>query len=143
MGEIDDKTRALGQRAVAAPGWRWEPGMLSLAEGPMGPERLGDQLRPSRPDEYDWPHDLGLRVPDLRDTTTLALLLGLVRAGYRDADRVGVYRALHTRQPYVRIDGGSMAYIHGATVAEALVRALEQAALYPVTPCNPPRTSPG
>jgi hypothetical protein len=134
MGEIDEKTRALGQRAVAAAGWRWEPGMLALADSPMAPERLTEQFRPNWPDEYDWPHDLGLRVPDLRDTATLGLLLGLVRAVYRDADLVGIYRAFHTGQSYVRIDreGGEMVYIHGSTVAEALVRALEHAS--PVTP---------
>lgn len=136
MGEIDGKTRALAQRAVAAKGWRWEPGMLAVADSIMAPERLSDRVRPNCPDEYDWPHDLGLRVPDLNDATTLALLLGLVRAAYRSTDQVGVFRAFHTGQTYVRLDrdGGVRAYFHGSTIGAALVNALEHAAAESDTP---------
>jgi hypothetical protein len=127
---MDADVAALGRRAVAARGWRWLPGMLAMScDGPMQPVRLTGQPRPHWPDEYDWPHDLGLRTPDLSDTETLARLLDLVRSMHNDADQVGVYRAFHSGEPYVRVDhGGAMAYLRGRTVAEALVVALEAAA---------------
>jgi hypothetical protein len=115
----------------------------------MLPIRLTNQPRPNWPDECDWPHDLGLRTPDLDDAETLAKLIDLVRSLYDGADQVEVRRALHPGQPYVRIDrGGSMAYIHGKTIPEALVRALENAAVEAAgkradTARNPPRTFPG
>jgi CheY-like chemotaxis protein len=62
------------------PGFRWAPGMLALpGKGGTGtPERLTDKRREGHPDEYEWPHDLGLRVPDPTDLATGGCLLGLL-----------------------------------------------------------------
>lgn len=129
MGDDSEYMLSLGWQAVAAPGWRWVPGMLAMAvDSPMPPVRLTGERRPHWPDEYDWPHDLGLRVPDLSDADTLALLLGVVRAAYPKTHKVDVIRAFHNGQPYVRLNrSGAVSYICGSTVGEALVRALEAA----------------
>lgn len=76
---------ALARRAVACPRWRWMPGMLAaLSEGMVtSPLRLTDERRLHYPDEYDWPHDLGLRLPDLTDPATVGCLLALVREAWR------------------------------------------------------------
>lgn len=73
----------LARRAVAAPEWRWMPGMRAVPppEGGMMmlPIRLGDDKHPSYPEEYDWPHDLGLRIPDLRDAATVGAVVERIR----------------------------------------------------------------
>ena len=129
MSNDSEHMLSLGRQAVATPGWRWVPGMLAMTvDGPMPPVRLTGEQRPGWPDEYDWPHDLGLRVPDLSDTDTLACLLGVVRAAYPEAHEVGVVRAFHNGRPYVRLNrSGAVSYIYGSTIGEALVMALEAA----------------
>lgn len=75
----------LARLAITLPGWRWMPGMRALPQ--LGrcalPIRLGDERHPSYPDEYDWPHDLGLRLPDLSDPATKGCLLALAREHQR------------------------------------------------------------
>ena len=68
----------IARRAVACKGWRWMPGMLALPSDGMvfTPVRLAD--------EHEWPHDIGLRVPDLRDPATLGCVLALVRVAHDD-----------------------------------------------------------
>ena len=67
---------ALARRAVAAPGWRWLPGMLQT----RGVERHRVELtfHVSLPG-FDDPW-----LPDLTDDATRGVLLGLVRAAYAD-----------------------------------------------------------
>lgn len=67
---------------VRSPSFKWVPEMLALPTRGMvsGPVRLTDERRPNHPDEYEWPHDLGLRVPDLSDTQTARLLLDMLGA---------------------------------------------------------------
>jgi len=110
----------LAKRAVACRGWRWMPGMLALPpEGMIStPARLTE--------ESDWPHDVGLRLPDLTDPATLGCLLALVREAWGDSE---MHMALGAKG-WVWLAGESRAYdvvmpINvGATEAEALVAAL-------------------
>ena len=63
---------ALGRSALEA-GWRWMGGARVLPMAPCFPAyRLGDD-----PDQ--WPHDLGLRVPDFCDAATLGTLIAQAR----------------------------------------------------------------
>ena len=133
---MTDEQKALARRAVACVGFRWLPGMLALpSEGMMAvPVRLAD--------EHEWPHDIGLRVPDLRDPATLGCLLALVREAYgdpalyvrlsdttRQSDGVRAWEVLgwldSSRRPDGR--GGSWRGWGYASEAEALVAALESA----------------
>jgi len=60
------------ENAAALPGFRWSLGMRALPLKGMvsTPVRLTD--------EHEWPHDLGLRVPDLTDPPTGGCLLTLL-----------------------------------------------------------------
>lgn len=65
----------------------WMPGMLALAtrwKAVLTGFRCTDGRRPNYPDEYDWPHDMGLRFPDWTDPATLGCLLGQVRERHGD-----------------------------------------------------------
>jgi len=69
----------LERRIVKCKEWMWMPGMRVAAEdGLMLSYRLSEDRHPSYPDEYDWPHDLGLRRPDLSDSATLGCLMNLI-----------------------------------------------------------------
>ena len=108
----DDEAKELGLRAMAA-GFRWVPGVLA-GGWPMS-VRLSDDRHPDPAlDEYDWPHDLGLRFPDFRDPS--GATLGVLLAQVREAWEVGslVYR------PWTL-------WAYFDTEAEALVAALEAA----------------
>ena len=63
-----------------------------------GPTRLQDGRHPAYPAEYDWPYDLGSRVPDISDPATRGCLLGLVREAH-GAPWLQV-------SPAIRADGG-------------------------------------
>jgi len=68
----------LSERVVKCPNFYWMPGMRCLpTEGMVTvPLRLTDDL--------NWPHDLGLRLPDISDPATLGCLLALVREAWVD-----------------------------------------------------------
>lgn len=82
MPDVED----LARRAVASAKFRWMPGMLAFPTAGCTPVpvRLTDDRRPNYPDEYAWPHDMGLRFPDLTDAATLGCLLQLVREAWGD-----------------------------------------------------------
>lgn len=83
---------SIAKRLVKSPNWEWMPGMLtldsqflSLVSDDIIHElylRLPDYKNEHYPDEYDWPHDLGLRVPIITDPPTLGCLLALVRKAW-------------------------------------------------------------
>jgi hypothetical protein len=77
----------LADDLVRSPSFRWVPGMLALPTRGMVsvPVRLTDERRPNHPDEYEWPHDLGLRVPDLSDPTTATCLLDMLGGSLGEA----------------------------------------------------------
>lgn len=77
----------LAHDLVRSPSFRWVPGMLTLPTRGMVsvPVRLTDERRPNHPDEYEWPHDLGLRVPDLSDMQTARLLLDMLGGSLGEA----------------------------------------------------------
>ena len=119
----------LARRAVAAPGWRWMPGMLTLSDKNERSYRFvddrliqesGRRLREPKP----WLREL---LPNLTDPATLGCLLHLVREAWGDPE-VHVTRA--GPAPWVcwmRSDDsgdGWMAIDTGRTEAEALVAAL-------------------
>lgn len=109
----------LARRAVVCEGWRWMPGMRALCDdGWPVPYRLDDG-------HDDWPHDIGLRLPDLTDPATLGCVLALVRDAWGDPtlspcwqDETGGWDVVGNRW---NIIAGS------TTEAEALVAALEAA----------------
>ena len=70
----------LASAVVALPGWRWMPGMRAMPQPGMiaVPVRLCDDKRIGYHDEHDWPHDLGLRVPDLTDPATGGCMLAML-----------------------------------------------------------------
>jgi hypothetical protein len=80
---------SIAKRLVQSPNWEWMPGMLtidsqflSLVSDDMFPElclRLPDYKNEHYPDQYDWPHDLGVRVPILNDPATLGCIHHLIR----------------------------------------------------------------
>jgi len=75
---MNEEMIGLSHRVVACKNWRWLPGMRCLpTEGMVTvPLRLTDDL--------NWPHDLGLRLPDISDPATLGCLLALVREAWVD-----------------------------------------------------------
>jgi hypothetical protein len=116
---------ALGRRAVACKGWRFMGGMM-VADA-IGKQRIYDHVA----NNSYWATDGWL--PDLTDPATLGCLLALVREAHRDP------MASATRGKYTP----DMVYVDlyhvnqngpcrgvagfGATEAEALVHALENA----------------
>lgn len=115
---------ALARRAVAAPGWRWLPGMLQT----RGVERHRVELtfHVSLPGFGDpW-------LPDLTDPATLGCLLALVREAH--ADPKLRTRFSETRQRWECVHGhatSSLQFIGtpdgDGSEAAALVAALEAA----------------
>lgn len=118
---MTDEMTALSRRAVACRGWRWMPGMRVMPAGGMvaAPLRLTD--------DYDWPHDLGLRLPDLSDPATLGCLLALVREAWR-CPTLSPSEGLNSGWEVWLWNGPSrLVRSRGTTEAEALVAALESA----------------
>ena len=62
----------LAVRTVSCKGWRWLPGMLAIP----GNGLMSRTIRLT--EDQDWPHDLGLRLPDLSDPATGGLILQLL-----------------------------------------------------------------
>lgn len=62
----------LAVRTVSCKGWRWMPGMLAIPANGL----MSRTIRLT--DDQDWPHDLGLRLPDLSDPATGGLILQLL-----------------------------------------------------------------
>jgi len=116
---MTDEQNVLSRRAVACKGWRQLPGMLALpSEGMIStPVRLTE--------ESDWPHDVGLRLPDLTDPATVGCLLALVREAWGTAIIVsysyddGLWETMWEGATAAGWCG------RGDTEAEALVAALE------------------
>lgn len=122
----------LARRAIAAPGWRWMPGMLITDDG------AGVRLC-----WFDDQHMHGVaadgcawmrlrrdreRVPDLSDPATVGCLLALVREAWSSPDlrvrRVGQ----RTLWEVERWDHAQVRYVYvadGFSEADALVAALE------------------
>ena len=87
---------ALGRSALEA-GWRWMGGARVLPMAPCFPAyRLGDD-----PDQ--WPHDLGLRVPDLSDPATLGTLIAQARGALGEPNAYAVHA---NGEWYIERDGG-------------------------------------
>jgi len=118
---MNDEMIALSRRAVACKGWQRMPGMLAVpTDGLVSvPLRLTD--------DHDWPHDLGLRLPDLSDPATLGCLLALVREAHGDPVLFARFRGARVRPDWMVSWDGSDVIATGATEAEALVAALESA----------------
>lgn len=72
----DEELLERGRRAVRSKNWRWMLGMRAVPTNGLVsvPLRLTD--------DHDWPHDIGLRLPDLTDPATLGCLVTLVRELY-------------------------------------------------------------
>lgn len=128
-----EQMEALGRRVVRLAGWYWRPGMLVSGERagralPGVAYRLSDKRHPSFPGEYDWPHDIGLRIPDLADPATVGCLLALVREAW--GQRVSCVPLAAGQQWHALFErnlGGGLVVGSGASEAEALVAALEAA----------------
>ncbi len=50
--------------------WKWEPGMKAIGHFNI----LKLQNLKNSYGEYDWPHDMGLRIPDMEDDKTFELI---------------------------------------------------------------------
>lgn len=113
----------LARRLVACKSWRWMPGMRSVpTEGMItAPLRLTD--------DHDWPHDLGLRSPDLTDPATLGCLLALVREAWGMPTGITVSYSSDDGLWGVSWSGATHGGWcgRGKTEAEALVASLEAA----------------
>ena len=111
-------TVELARRAVACPGWRWAPGMLTNTG-----YRVCDDSR-------TWPQlqrgdtlKSGLHFPDLSDDATRGCLLALVRDAHRDA-----YMAAGNDGPaWVVRDCDGYEVCRGTSERAVLVAALEAA----------------
>ena len=130
---------ALARRAVAAPGWRWLPGMAAIGRngakwrlymgsgGVLCAQGEGDAGGYVAGWSNEWAEILGA-LPDLSDPLTALGLLALVRERWGDS---GMYA--RPRGSKARPDWAVCAGVGGAPVAagesevEALVLALEAA----------------
>jgi hypothetical protein len=113
----------LALRTATCKGFRWMPGMLALPfEGMVStPVRLAN--------EREWPHDIGLRVPDLTDPATLGCLLALVREAWDDPSLSVLFDhdGCKWRVGRWEDDGLALRCRCADTEAHALVAALEAA----------------
>jgi hypothetical protein len=126
----DEEAIDLGARAVACKGWRWLPGMLTLADDHGRAWRVHADPRAPRPGlarlaqetgrVIRSPHPRGSMMPppDLRDPCTLGGLLALVREAKDDPG----WQALNLGEDAWAIEGADY-----PTEAHALVAALEAA----------------
>jgi hypothetical protein len=79
MSKASPYVRDLTRRLMTCEEWMWLPGMKAVSDTFLDSGyRLTDDGHPSYPEEYDWPHDLGLRYPDLEDDLTLTCVQKLV-----------------------------------------------------------------
>ena len=119
---------ALGRRAVACPGWRWLPGMLTVGSVRLSMP-MADPRRIRGIDDYgdvvvELLDDLGL--PDLSDAATVGCLLALVREAHDDPTAYTEPTSSSRTSPW-RCAAGPMLTAAQPTEAEALVVALEAA----------------
>lgn len=122
---------ALARRAVACRGWRWMPGMATNSKFRRVVDACPVERVPCCAEEgatYDDCHAVWLEhddlLPDLTDPATLGCLLALVREALHSSRGHVLYVAgLH------RWECADNRVVHGvgATEAEALVAALEEA----------------
>jgi len=125
----------LANRAVACPGWRWLPGMLTqhgriCGAGYLVPDDVDEDWSGlSAVDTVAW-DDL---LPDLRDPATLGGLLALVREAWGDPYLYVFYTSYFFTVSRAGTGGGNWldpkghGMIEASTEAEALVAALEAA----------------
>jgi len=118
---MNEEFVTLGKRAIASRNWRWMPGMLTIPSDGM----VSVLMRLT--DKREWPHDIGLRVPDLTDPATLGCLLYLVRESWGMPTGIIVRYSNDNGRWEVSWSGSTHGGIcgFGATEAEALVMALE------------------
>jgi hypothetical protein len=116
---MTDEQIALARRAVACKGWRWMPGMRAIGRRSMPTAwfRLEEQTASLHGEWAD-------AIPDLQDPATLGCLLALVREAL-DSPRVHVLYVAGLHR-WECADNRVVLGV-GATEAEALVAALEEA----------------
>lgn len=128
-------TEQLARRAMACPGWKWLPGMLTDSLGHHRIYAVGyGELYGVDPLGNVTPLSLSGVLPDLTDPATMGCLLALVREAWPTAAATTGCHSYYcpSRGHY---DGWTVAYCSGEkweqaagkTEAEALVAALEAA----------------
>ena len=130
MPLLAESFESLARRAVACKGWRWMPGMKTLAGWRVSSVPLPDMvvLKLSGYHDYTLPPDTVVercREPDLSDPATLGCLLALVREAWADTHVSAGFR-MFSMAPMVWVPSQNK-YFHGSSEAEAMVAALEAA----------------
>jgi len=106
------------QEAMRLPGFHWEPGMnTQLPTLKYFGHRLSRNENPHG--EYDWPHDLGLRIVDAYDERTGYILLSMLRHRYiLNVMREDRQPMLRWRDEFGRMSGTPASQ----TMGEAVIR---------------------
>jgi len=113
-GTMASELTELSRTLAKSTHFRWMRGMLSLPSE----EALAFPVRVET--ESDWPHDIGLRVPDLTDPATGGLLLHLLSSLCQTETRVVALSAGTDEWEVWTLRGRSS----GASLGEAAAAAL-------------------